>query len=541
MLQTLNRWTRVLRKWAVPPFLALLVTIALMGFLEVFAWLAMRITHPVQARHTLQRHAVLGNPKAISRGELPLRKILQKLPFHPLHGWFARTTQKSRDRYGFRVNSRSETTALDPSADYRIFLVGGSTVLGPNVPPQKTIPAYLERRLDREVNVNVDVINAGVGGYNSANELSFLSGQLLPFFNPDLVVVMDGVNDAGANVDDERFSLASNRHWPSAMRTPYLHPVLVRYRRQVRSMWSRPGFVINQFLSVLGVRHYFVADNYFLGQAIQTLVEDEPYRTRSVRDFQQTVETVKQNAQINLTDSVRRRARHRLQQLDRTERRSINRILEQWTVRDRTILLKILGSLESERWNRTVRRLPRSEKALRRNLKRRVKRFQPEALSRVLKERECRNPPVDVMPYVSNLRSMAAAARVHDIPMMHALQPIVAYKRPKTFAERQMMIRTKIGNYVTPLVPGYTPLKTCFVRLFERFYSKARHGIRSLPVSTGPSVTRLDLSRLFENQPRHIFFDSVHYNARGNRIIAETMARRIIRHPGFRSLIASQE
>jgi hypothetical protein len=88
-----------------------------------------------------------------------------------------------------------------PPGVYRIVMLGGSTVYGRGVrAPQQSLPAHLARRLG-----NVEVINAGVMGYASGQELLYLSTELLDY-RPDLVIAYDGAN--------ERFAMGarSERH-----------------------------------------------------------------------------------------------------------------------------------------------------------------------------------------------------------------------------------------------------------------------------------------------------------------------------------------
>ena len=144
---------------------------------------------------------------------------------------------------GFR--DREEIATVKPKDEIRIFLLGNSTAFGyGSLNNQTTIGAYLEQRLDRRLKQqqtspqlykpdvlpfdkterqkylakpakiksgNYRVINAGVPGYASGNELAQLALQVLKY-KPDLIVVLDGYED---------LMLASDRE---AVQAPLIEP-----------------------------------------------------------------------------------------------------------------------------------------------------------------------------------------------------------------------------------------------------------------------------------------------------------------------------
>ena len=77
-----------------------------------------------------------------------------------------------------------------PRGVYRIAMLGGSTVYGRGVrAPQQSLPAHFARRFP-----GVEVINAGVMGYASGQEMLYLTSELLDY-QPDLVIAYDGANE----------------------------------------------------------------------------------------------------------------------------------------------------------------------------------------------------------------------------------------------------------------------------------------------------------------------------------------------------------
>ena len=127
---------------------------------------------------------------------------------------------------GFR--DRDPLSLDKPQDEIRIFLLGGSTAFGYKSPNnQATISEYLEQRLEQRLaqqkaspklykpdllpfdktkrqkslakpskikSGKYRVINAGVPGYASGNELAQLALQILKY-KPDLIVVLDGYQD----------------------------------------------------------------------------------------------------------------------------------------------------------------------------------------------------------------------------------------------------------------------------------------------------------------------------------------------------------
>ena len=81
---------------------------------------------------------------------------------------------------------------------YRIFTVGGSTTFGSGVMDDQTFPFYLQERFKESAINNVEVINAGIGGAWSLNEIKLVKERLLEY-DPNLIIVYDGWNDVNYN------------------------------------------------------------------------------------------------------------------------------------------------------------------------------------------------------------------------------------------------------------------------------------------------------------------------------------------------------
>jgi lysophospholipase L1-like esterase len=80
---------------------------------------------------------------------------------------------------------------------YRIMMLGDSTTLGWGVPFEATVPKLLERELNEGRTAGTDrfeVLNAGVGNYNTVQEVAYYE-NIGKAFDPDFVVLMFFIND----------------------------------------------------------------------------------------------------------------------------------------------------------------------------------------------------------------------------------------------------------------------------------------------------------------------------------------------------------
>jgi hypothetical protein len=82
-----------------------------------------------------------------------------------------------------------------------VLVIGGSLIFGPAVPDSYTIPSLLSRRLNEEDKTQgYELLNAGVDGAVSGQELARLQYELEHGLKPDLVLVIDGPVDMAQGV-----------------------------------------------------------------------------------------------------------------------------------------------------------------------------------------------------------------------------------------------------------------------------------------------------------------------------------------------------
>lgn len=104
----------------------------------------------------------------------------------------------------FRTNAlglRDDPIAPRSPGDLRILVLGDSVTLGWGVPLEQTYSEQLEQLLGEASGIPVEVINSGVSGYNTVQELAFLRRHI-ETLAPDLVLLMYVENDIEATAVD---------------------------------------------------------------------------------------------------------------------------------------------------------------------------------------------------------------------------------------------------------------------------------------------------------------------------------------------------
>src|SRR5262245_53796278 len=143
--------------------------------------------------------------------ELGARVLIPESAFHILSDVYARDpdprigytyrrsfrgpafgTQLVTNSLGFRGSEWNQQK--DPRT-LRIALIGDSHAFGFGVPAEHALGELLCRRLERRLGHPVELLNFGVNGYNSSQELAVLETKALRFA-PDLVLLVPCNNDA---------------------------------------------------------------------------------------------------------------------------------------------------------------------------------------------------------------------------------------------------------------------------------------------------------------------------------------------------------
>jgi len=165
--------------------------------------------------------------------DLPLER--SKYVPHPYLSYALNPSYRSQDgqnrhnALGFRG---AEFALAKASGAYRIACVGGSTVYDTEIQDHRaSFPAQLENCLRERGHPEVEVVNAGVGGYTSFETLIDLALRVLEVA-PDLLVIYHNTNDVHARLvppDAFRCDNSGYRHeWWS--RDPWWdHALFLRY------------------------------------------------------------------------------------------------------------------------------------------------------------------------------------------------------------------------------------------------------------------------------------------------------------------------
>jgi lysophospholipase L1-like esterase len=150
--------------------------------------------------------AVLVAAELVLTALAPPRTELTRYPYpYRMHG-FAPLAVPDETRYHATTNDTGlrerATIPRKPEGELRVLVLGGSTMFGVGSGDGETAVARMQalllqaqRARPLPATSQVTVINAGQGWYNSTQELVFLVTELA-LYEPDLVLVVDGYNDA---------------------------------------------------------------------------------------------------------------------------------------------------------------------------------------------------------------------------------------------------------------------------------------------------------------------------------------------------------
>jgi GDSL-like lipase/acylhydrolase family protein len=111
-----------------------------------------------------------------------------------------------------------EITVPKPNGTFRIVAIGSSVTYGNLLGDDETYPAQLQAILrDQYGYQHVEVINAGVGGYSSAEYLTAFQYRILDL-QPDMIIVYESTNDVLLRLVDPQYYTATNpmRTWRDA-------------------------------------------------------------------------------------------------------------------------------------------------------------------------------------------------------------------------------------------------------------------------------------------------------------------------------------
>ena len=145
------------------------------------------------------------------------------------------------NRLGFRGDDFSATKHADT---YRIVAVGGSTTYSVHAEDyRESYPDLLNDYMQNAGFESVEVINAGVAGYSSYENLINISFRVIPL-EPDLIIIYQGINDIDKRLvyPSERY-LADNSGAEAPTISDRVMPGIWEFSTYLRILAVRAGLV----------------------------------------------------------------------------------------------------------------------------------------------------------------------------------------------------------------------------------------------------------------------------------------------------------
>jgi len=117
--------------------------------------------------------------------------------YYPYIVWRQQSSSASLINIDDQGNRKTHYNSGDPAA-LQVWMMGGSTMWGMGTPDAHTIPSAVAKILNDERGIAARVRNLGEIGFVSTQELTQLVRELQTGRRPDIVIFLDGVNDAPA-------------------------------------------------------------------------------------------------------------------------------------------------------------------------------------------------------------------------------------------------------------------------------------------------------------------------------------------------------
>ncbi|MFQ5708224.1 MAG: SGNH/GDSL hydrolase family protein [bacterium] len=150
-----------------------------------------------------------------------------------------RKGKNKHNSLGFRGD---EIVIPKPEGEYRIFCLGGSTTYTSGVEDYRmAYPELLEQELKEQGFANVNVINAGTGGWSSWESLINFEFRILDL-DPDMIIVYHGINDIHARfVWPPEAYRGDNSGKSAASFSEVFMPSILEYSTVIRALLIRAG------------------------------------------------------------------------------------------------------------------------------------------------------------------------------------------------------------------------------------------------------------------------------------------------------------
>lgn len=172
---------------------------------------------------------------------------------HPYLSYYPTPNYRNGQTFHNSLGYRGDEFPLKkPNGVYRIVVLGGSSTYDVRIQDNtNTFTAQLEKQLKEDYGYqNIQVINAGVPGYNSWEILANLEFRVLDL-DPDLVIIYEGVNDVHARMVEPSVyrgdDLGRRQVWQAPGVTLWEHSALLRILSRTMNTTRQVG--IDDFTS----------------------------------------------------------------------------------------------------------------------------------------------------------------------------------------------------------------------------------------------------------------------------------------------------
>jgi lysophospholipase L1-like esterase len=193
-----------------------------------------------------------------------------------------------------KLGFRGKDVKINKGDKYRIVTLGASTTYTTKVQVDSlTYPSRLERILNDSIpNLDIEVINAGVGGYTTWETLLSFQLKVLEL-NPDMIIVYHAINDLHTRRAPEynRENTGYRRYWNEKL--PFKQKLLKHslFVRQI-ALWTNS-------VKPAGVEHYTVHNQLFNTKPDTSLLRINPPCY-----FEQNLNLISQIAKTNNIKTV---------------------------------------------------------------------------------------------------------------------------------------------------------------------------------------------------------------------------------------------
>jgi hypothetical protein len=140
-------------------------------------------------------------------------------------------------------------------------------------------------------------------------------------------------------------------------------------------------------------------------------------------------------------------------------------------------------------------------------------------------------PPLNIAPYLANVRTSVLVAKGWGVPVLYILQPSIVYKAKLTPEELGPLDEVRRRTFFEGRWRAYRAGRgCCFDDIQRRFFDEVRPEFLKLAAELNSDLVRIvDLSRFFADHGEDLFYDYCHYTDRGNELLAQAFARELRR------------